>query len=127
METGTDSFAVYFLAGLLPWAAFSEALNNATDALLGQANLITKVAFPLEILPISGVIVPFCLNGLGFGMFLIYLVFKGYFHIAWLWLPLVVTIHMLFTLGLVSLISSLSVFLRDIKQFMGTVLSLWFF
>jgi lipopolysaccharide transport system permease protein len=126
-ETGTDSFAVYFLAGLLPWAAFSEALNNATDALLSRANLITKVAFPLEILPISGVIVPFCLNGLGFGMFLIYLIFKGYFHIAWLWLPLVVMIHMLFTLGLVSLISSLSVFLRDIKHFMGTVLSLWFF
>ncbi len=126
-ETGTDSFAVYFLTGLLPWTAFADALNNATDALLSRANLITKVAFPLEILPLSGVIVPFCLNGLGFGMFLGYLVFKGYCHLAWAWLPLVVLIHMVFTLGMVSLIASLSVFIRDIKHFIGTALSLWFF
>jgi lipopolysaccharide transport system permease protein len=127
METGTDSFVVYFLAGLLPWTAFSEALSSATDVLLGRANLITKVSFPLEILPISGVIVPFLLNGLGFVMFLVYLIFKGYFHVAWMWIPLVVIAHMVFTLGMVSLIASLSVFLRDIQQFIGTVLSLWFF
>jgi lipopolysaccharide transport system permease protein len=127
METGTDSFVVYFLAGLLPWTAFSEALSNATDAFLGRANLITKVAFPLEILPISGVIVPFCLNGLGFVMFLVYLMFNGYLHIAWVWLPLVIVVHMVFTLGMVCLIASLSVFLRDIKQFIGTAISLWFF
>ena len=127
METGTESFVVYFLAGLLPWAAFSEALNSATDAFLGRANLITKVAFPLEIIPMTGVLVPFCLNGLGFGMFLVYLVGKGYFHAAWVWIPLVVALHMLFTLGMVSLIASLSVFLRDVKHFIGTVISLWFF
>ncbi|MCF8127562.1 MAG: ABC transporter permease [Deltaproteobacteria bacterium] len=127
METGTDSFAVYFLTGLLPWSAFSEALSSATDAFLSRANLITKVSFPLEILPMSGVIVPFLLNGLGFVMFLVYLIFKGYFHVAWMWLPLVVAIHMVFTLSMVSLVASLSVFLRDIKQFIGTALSLWFF
>lgn len=127
METGTASFAIYFLSGLLPWAAFAEALNNATDAFLGRAGLITKVAFPLEILPLTGVIVPFCLNGLGFLMFLIYLVFKGYGHLAWFWLPVVVLLHMIFTLGMVNLIASLSVFVRDIKQFIGTALSLWFF
>lgn len=127
METGTDSFAVYFLAGMLPWIAFSEALGNAADVFLSRANLITKVAFPLEILPISGVIVPFFLNGLGFGMYLIYLGFMGYFHPSWLWLPVVISLHMVFTLGLVTLISSLSVFIRDVSQFMGTVISLWFF
>ncbi len=127
METGTDSFAIFFLAGMLPWLAFSEALSNATDIFLSRANLITKVAFPLEILPLTGVLVPFFFQGFGFVMFLGYLIFKGYFHFLWLWLPVVVTIHMLFTLGLVIFISSLSVFLRDIKQFIGTALSLWFF
>ena len=127
METGTDNFAVFLLAGMLPWAAFSEALSSATDIFLGRANLITKVAFPLEVLPLTGVIVPFFLNGLGFVMFLGYLVFEGYFHLGWLWLPVVIVVHMVFTLGLIILISSLSVFLRDIKQFIGTVLSLWFF
>ncbi|MBW1781815.1 MAG: ABC transporter permease [Deltaproteobacteria bacterium] len=127
IETGTDSFAVFFLAGLLPWAAFSEALSNATEIFLGRASLITKVAFPLEVLPLAGVIVPFVLNGLGFFMYLGYLVFKGYAHFGWLWLPVVIVVHMVFTLGLITLIASLSVFLRDIKQFIGTALSLWFF
>jgi lipopolysaccharide transport system permease protein len=127
METGTDSFAVYFLAGFLPWAAFTEALSNATDIFLGKVNLITKVAFPLELLPLTGTIVPFSLNALGFVMYLVYLILKGYFHLAWLWLPVVVVAHMIFSLGLVILISSMSVFLRDIKQFIGVALSLWFF
>ena len=127
METGTDSFAVYFLAGMLPWIAFSEALNGAADVFLGRANLISKVAFPLEMLPISGVMVPFCLNGFGFSMYLVYLGFMGYAHPAWLWLPVVVLPHMVFTLGLVTLVASLSVFIRDVRQFMGTVISLWFF
>lgn len=127
METGTGSFAVFFLAGLLPWTAFSEALNGASGLFLGRASLITKVAFPLEILPMIGVIVPFLLNGVGFIMYLGYLSFEGYGHAVWVWLPLIIFIHVLFTLGLVILISSLSVFLRDIQQFMGTALSLWFF
>jgi len=127
MVTGTDSFAVFFLAGMLPWLAFSEALSGATEIFLSRANLITKVAFPLEVLPLTGVLVPFFLQGLGFVMFLGYLVFKGYFHFLWLWLPLVIALHMVFTLGLVILISSLAVFLRDMKQFIGTALSLWFF
>lgn len=126
-ETGTDSFAVYFLTGLLPWTAFSEALRNATEIFLGRPNLVTKVAFPLEVLPLTGVVVPFLINGVGFGMYLIYLLFKGYLHLAWFWLPLIIALHMLFTLGLVTLISSLSVFVRDIQQFIGTAISLWFF
>ncbi|MBL6979461.1 MAG: ABC transporter permease [Desulfobacteraceae bacterium] len=127
METGTDSFAIFFLAGMLPWLAFSEALNSSTDLFVGRANLITKVAFPLEVLPLTGVIVPFFLNGLGFVMYLGYLTFKGYAHIGWLWLPVVIVVHMVFTLGLVILVSGLFVFLRDIKQFIGTALTLWFF
>jgi len=127
METGTESFVIFFLAGLLPWAAFSEALGNATDLFIGKANLITKVAFPIEVLPITGVVVPFVLQGFGFVMFLGYLALKGYFYAGWIWLPVVIVLHMVFTLGLVILISSLCVFLRDIKQVIGIVLSLGFF
>ena len=112
---------------MLPWIAFSEALNGAADVFLGRANLISKVAFPLEMLPTSGVMVSFCLNGLGFGMYLVYLGFMGYAHPAWLWLPVVILPHMVFTLGLVTLVASLSVFIRDVRQFMGTLISLWFF
>jgi len=127
IETGTDSFVVYLLVGLLPWIAFSEALGSSPGIILNKANLITKVAFPFEILPVAEVVVTFILNGLGFMLLIGYLVIKGYFHWMWLYLPLVVMTQVLFTLGLVILIAGLSVFVRDIRQFIGVVLQLWMY
>lgn len=125
IDTGTDSFVIYLLSGLLPWLAFSESINSSTGVFIGKANFITKVVFPVELLPIVSVVVPFLLHGVGFLIFLLYLVFNGYLHMAWLFLPCVIAFHMMFTLGLVILISSLCVFIRDIQQFIGVIMSLW--
>ncbi len=127
IETGTDSFVMYLLAGLLPWIAFSEAVSASTGMFVSKANLITKVAFPLELVPTAGILVTFILNGLGFALFLIYLAFEGYCHITWLFLPVITAVFMVFTLGLVVLIASISVFVRDIQQIMASFLSLWLY
>ena len=127
IDTGTDSFVMFLLAGLLPWIAFSEAVSASTGMFVGKANLITKVAFPLELVPTAGILVTFILNGLGFMLLLIYLAFKGYCHTTWLFLPVITAVFMVFTLGIVVLIASLSVFVRDIQQIMASVLSLWMY
>lgn len=127
METGTDSFVMYLLSGLLPWIAFSEAVSSSTGMFVGKANLITKVAFPLELVPTAGILVTFMLNGLGFVLLLIYLGLEGYCSLSWLMLPVITAVFMGFTLGIVVLIASLSVFIRDIQQIMGSVLSLWMY
>ena len=126
-ENGTESFVLYLLSGLLPWMTFSEAMGNSPGIFVGKANLITKVAFPIELLPISAVAVAFFMNSVGLLLFLCFLTFQGYGSVFWLALPLVIAVHMLFTLGLVVLVSSLSVFIRDIPQVIGTVLSLWMY
>jgi lipopolysaccharide transport system permease protein len=127
VETGTDSFVAFLLAGLLPWIAFSEAVSSSTGMFLGKANLITKVAFPLELVPTSGILVTFILNGLGFVLFLFYLIFEGYCNLTWLILPVITAVFMVFTLGVVVLIASLSVFIRDIQQVLASVLTLWMY
>jgi lipopolysaccharide transport system permease protein len=127
IETGTDSFVLFLLSGLLPWIAFSEAVGGSPSMFLGKAGLITKVAFPLEVVPVAGVAVTFVLNCVGFLAFLIYLMIEGYGHVAWLYLPVVTLIFMVFTLGLVILLASLSVFVRDIQQFITSALSLWMY
>ena len=127
IETGTDSFVLFLLSGLLPWIAFSEAVGSSASMFLGKAGLITKVAFPLEVVPLAGIVVTFVLNGIGFFAFLIYLTIEGYGHVAWLYLPVVTLIFMIFTLGLVVLLASLSVFVRDIQQFITSALSLWMY
>ena len=126
-ETGTDSFVVYLLAGLLPWLAFSDALNNSSAIFVSKASLITKVAFPVELLPLTSVCATFFLNGLGFALFLVFLAFQGYVHFMWLALPIVVGIHLVFTLGLVILVSSMCVFVRDVQHIIGVIVSLWLY
>lgn len=127
METGTDNFVLFLLAGLLPWMAFSEAIGTSCSMFVGKANLITKVAFPLEVVPLASVSVTFILNGVGFLIFLGYLGLMGYAHVSWLWLVPVTAVLMVFTLGLAVLVASLSVFVRDIQQMIGVVLSLWMY
>ncbi len=127
METGTDSFAVYLLSGLLPWLAFSEAASAAPAMIVQKAGLITKMAFPTEILPISGVTVTYLVNGVGILLLLGFLTIKGYCSVMWLWAPVVFGAQMVFTLGFVIMISSLSVFIRDIQQFIGIGIQLWFY
>jgi lipopolysaccharide transport system permease protein len=127
METGTESFVLYLLSGLLPWIAFSEAIGGSAGMFVGKAGLITKVAFPLEVVPVASVVVTFALNGIGFLAFLVYLTIEGYSDMTWLYLPIATLIFMIFTLGAMVLLASLSVFIRDIQQVIGSALSLWMY
>ena len=127
MDTGTDSFVLFLLAGILPWFAFSEAVGSSAGMFLDKAGLITKVAFPLEVIPLANVVVTFALNGIGFLFFLIYLMIEGYGHTTWLYVPFVTAIFMVFSLGIMVLLASLSVFVRDIQQFIGNALFLWMY
>jgi lipopolysaccharide transport system permease protein len=56
VPTGGEPYALVALAGLVPWTCFSNALNTATQSLVSHAQLVTKVYFPREILPITYVI-----------------------------------------------------------------------
>src|SRR6266446_7872443 len=54
---GTAPYALMVFAGMLPWTFFSTGLSDASNSLIGNANLITKVYFPRLIVPIAAVIV----------------------------------------------------------------------
>jgi lipopolysaccharide transport system permease protein len=127
IETGTGSFVVYLLSGLLPWLAFADAVNLAPGIIIGKARLITKVAFPVEILPAAGVTVSYLLNGIGILLLLVFLAFKGYAGWQWLWMLLLFGLQIVFSLGLVAFLGALCVFLRDIEQFLNVMMQLWFY
>jgi lipopolysaccharide transport system permease protein len=127
IETGTDSFVVYLLAGLLPWLAFADAINLAPEIVIGKARLITKVAFPVEILPTVSVTVSYLLSGIGITLLLVFLAIKNYASWFWLWIPILFSMQIVFSLGLVAFLSALCVFLRDIKHFLTLIMQLWFY
>ena len=126
-ESGTTLFSLFFLSGLLPWLLFAESLSRSVGSILDNANLITKVVFPVELLPVGAVLSTFIVNGIGFVLFLVYLAFMGYVHPTWLFLPVVMMAEFVFTWGIASFLAAAAVFIRDIRELLGIVLMVLFF
>ena len=126
-EAGTTLFSLFFLSGLLPWLLFAEGLSRSVGCLVGNANLITKVVFPVELLPVGALVSAYIVNGIGFVLFLLYLAIIGYLHLTWLFLPVVVLALFFFSWGIASFLSAAAVFIRDIQELLGIVLMVMFF
>ena len=121
-------FAVWLLAGLLPWTAFSNGLSQASAAVIGQPNLVKKVVFPLALLPLVPVCTAFIESFLGLGVLILFIaiVAGGVPPLLWV-LPGIAIPQFLLAAGLGYVASSLTVFLRDVPQGLGVLLNLWFY
>lgn len=121
-------FALAMFAGLIPWLAFSEAINGGSNVILQGGSLIKKYAFPSEILPITVTLVSLFSTLVGFAM-LAAVAFPLLGHgprLLWMF-PLVVALQGIFTLGLVYLLSSVVVYIRDLGQMIPMLTTFWFF
>jgi len=123
-SASTSQFALYMMTGFLPWTAMSEALSSATTKVLEVPNLVKKVVFPLEILPLVIPISSFINCGISLVLIIIFALFQiGTIHWTNLLLPMVLIPHFLFTVGLCWFFSSIGVFIRDCKHFMVLALA----
>ena len=121
--------ALFLFCGLLPWTWFSSSLVESSNVLIAGGNLIKKVMFPAEILPIVSVLAN--LVHFLFGL-IILVIFLIYYHaplqlFELAWFPVVVLVQLLLTLGLALILSALTVHFRDIKDILSNLLTLWFF
>lgn len=127
-DNSTSGFALYFLAGMLPWLAFSEAAGRAPVVLHENKTLIKKVVFPLDILPVNTVIAGLVSEAFGLALFLMaLLLIRGSVPITALWLPVLIVPQLLFSAGVAWLLAALGAFMRDLAQINGFLLTLWFF
>jgi len=126
-ETGSDSFFIFFATGFVPWLVFSDILSRSMGCLINNAALITKVTFPVELLPVTSVLTGLFINGLAFIPLLGFLLFQGYSSGFWICLVLVLPVQILFSLGLGMLFSSACVFFQDLKELTSLILMVWFF
>lgn len=123
-----EGFVLYFLAGMLPWLAMSEPLTRSTVVLHENRNLIKKLVFPVEILPANVV-----LSGLVSGVFALLVFFaillatRNAIPVTALWLPVLLTIQLLLTVGIAWTLATLGAFVRDLGHIIGYLLTLWFF
>ncbi|MBV8859652.1 MAG: ABC transporter permease [Acidobacteria bacterium] len=128
-ENGTPwEYALYLFCGLLPWTAFSETLLQSAGIVVAHANLVKRVVFPLETLPVAQAFASLVAQLFGTAALLIAtVVIRGQLHAAALWLPVLLVPQLLFTLGGAWLVASLGVFVRDTAQVLGLVLMAWMY
>ena len=120
--------AVFFYSGLLPWTFFSSSLNYSIPSLTNHYQLITKIYFPREILPFSGISVAF-IDCLIATVVYIILLFIYQIPLTWniLWVIPLFVLLFIFTVSISLFLSGLNVYYRDVKIATGFLIQLWFF
>ena len=119
---------IFYYSAMLPWTFSASSISFGTSCLVSNMNLVTKIYFPREILPISAVLasfVDFSIASVIFiGMIVLYQVPVG---LSWLWVPVLLLIQVLLTLGIVLFASALNVFYRDIRFVVPLGMQLWMY
>jgi lipopolysaccharide transport system permease protein len=121
-------FALYLFCGLLPWAAFQEAVQLSSQKIVSQANLVKRVVFPLETLPVAQTFASLANQLFGtIALLFAALIIQRAIYPTILWLPVLIVPQLLLTFGAAWLVASLGVFLRDIVQGIALVLMVWMY
>lgn len=127
-DASRSGYVLYFLCGMLPWLAFSEAVGRAPNIILEHRSFVKKLVFPLETLPMNLVIAGLVTELFGVAIFLCGLLLaRGSVPVTVAWLPVILLPQVLLTVGLAWLLAATGVFVRDLGQIIGFLLTLLFF
>lgn len=128
MRIQMENYALFLISALLPWTFFSNSLLAGSLSIVGNGHFLQKFYCPRELFPITVILsnaVILLLSFIPFFLFMYYM--TGGFGWSLLALPLVVGIHLLFTLGLAFALSSLYVYFRDVKHLLEFIMMVWFY
>lgn len=120
-------FAIVLFANLLIFGIFSEVVSGSTTVVVGNSNLVKKVIFPLEILPISRALACFIQTVMNLVVLLIGICLVGAFNWTVLLAPLVMLPVLILAMGVSFFTSSVTVFIRDVGELVGVCLTLLLF
>lgn len=123
-----DNFTLFLISGILPWNFFSAAIMASTEAVIGNANLLKKICFPREILPLATMLFHFVQLLLALVVFFPALPFLGAkLTSAVFAYPLVLLLHWTFAIGVALFLSAMTVFYRDVKYLteVGLMMLFW--
>ncbi|MCA0352833.1 MAG: ABC transporter permease [Chloroflexi bacterium] len=128
LNSNIRHFHIFLMVALLPWNYFIGGMAEGMMSVISNANLVKKVYFPREILPITTLISNLVNFMLALPiMFLIMFITGAPIKATLLLMPVIIVIESMFILGMILFLSSVIVFYRDVSHIMGIVLQLWFF
>ncbi len=129
MRSGIEKYYLFLFVALIPWIFFSTSLAGGCGCILASGDMVKKIYFPREVLPLSFVVTAFVNMLYCFVVVFAALFFAGvgFNFVALLYLPLVLFVEFLFTLGVTLLASALTVYVRDLQHILGIVVMAWQF
>lgn len=129
IDTGDIPYPIFSFVAVTPWTLLSASLTDMSQTLVANMNLVTKIYFPREILPLAALFARL----LDFGVALCLLVLMMLFYqvpanpAGWLFLPLILIIQLALILGLGLASAAANVFFRDVQSLLVLVLQVWFY
>ena len=129
MKNGIPDYYLFLFVALVPWIFFSTCVSGGTKCIWTQKDMVKKIYFPREVLPISYVTSQFVNMLLSFLVifFVLFVSGKSVNFIALLYLPGIMLIEYLLALGMTMLFSALTVYIRDLEHISTIVVMLWQF
>ena len=128
LKSDIDNYTVYLCCGLIPWQYFSSVVLRGAATIIDNGNIIKKVYFPREILPIS-VVTSEGVNFLISTIIILGFVILGGIGLSWniLWYFLIFIIQFIVSIGVAFIVSSLTVYFRDLQHLLGIFMQLLFY
>lgn len=129
MRAGIKDYYLFLFVALIPWIFFSTSLSGGASCIMAQQDMVKKIYFPREVLPISYVTSQFINMLLSFIVIFIVLIVARYKlnPIAILCLPIVMVVEYVLALGLTMIMCALTVYLRDLEYVLGILTLAWQF
>lgn len=129
MRVGIDNYYIFLFVGLVPWLFFSSCLTGGASCIWQQQDLVKKIYFPREVLPISFVISQFVNMLLTFIVIFIVLFVsgQGVNPAALLFLPVVMFVELVLALGVTMVLSGLTVYFRDLEYIFSIISMAWMY
>ena len=129
MRAGYDKYYLFLFVALIPWIGFSSSVAGGASCIWSQKDMINKIYFPREVLPIAHVTCQLINMLLSFLVILAVVLVTGHGlnPIALLYLPIIILVEYLLALGLTMLVSAVTVFLRDVEFVLGIIMMAWQF
>ncbi len=128
LNVNEENYAVFICCGLIPWAFFNTAISRTSFTMIENGNILKKVYFPREVLPIS-VVTAECVNFFISTVIILGFVLATGVGFSWhiVFYPLVLLVLYFFLIGVSLLVSSVTVYVRDIQHFINVFLQLMFY
>lgn len=129
MRNGIKDYYLFLFVALIPWIFFSTSLSGGASCIWAQKEMVKKIYFPREVLPISFVTTQFVNMLLSFLVVFAVLIVcgKGLNLVALLCLPVVMLVEYMLSLGVALIASAITVYLRDVEYILGIITMAWQF